>query len=148
MHLELKPIPGNCCSLHPDGSGWRFCFVRWKTARYTSEHLYAGPVRTHQLNVNLENYEPLTQTVEVRKGMIPELRLQLKKTQEADEETFEGFRRKAEAGDSFAMMKLGRLYLRKGTPADDVEGFKWLNRAYEVLLSATLKQALTSEIVI
>jgi TPR repeat protein len=27
-------------------------------------------------------------------------------------------------------MKLGRLYFKKGTPADDVEGFNWLNRAY------------------
>ena len=29
------------------------------------------------------------------------------------------------------MMKLGRLYLKKGTPNDDAEGFKWLNRAYD-----------------
>ena len=28
------------------------------------------------------------------------------------------------------MMKLGRLYLKKGTPKDDAEGFHWLNRAY------------------
>jgi TPR repeat protein len=28
------------------------------------------------------------------------------------------------------MMKLGRLYLKKGTPNDNAEGFRWLNRAY------------------
>jgi len=40
------------------------------------------------------------------------------------------FLRAAKLGDSEAMMKLGRLYLRKGTPADDAEGFRWLNKAY------------------
>jgi TPR repeat protein len=40
------------------------------------------------------------------------------------------FLRAAKLGDSYAMMKLGRLYLRKGTPADDAEGFRWLNEAY------------------
>jgi serine/threonine protein kinase/TPR repeat protein len=40
------------------------------------------------------------------------------------------FLRAAKFGDSYAMMKLGRLYLRKGTSADDAEGFRWLNQAY------------------
>ena len=40
------------------------------------------------------------------------------------------FLRAAKLGDSYAMMKLGRLYLRKGTAADDAEGFRWLNEAY------------------
>jgi TPR repeat protein len=40
------------------------------------------------------------------------------------------FLRAAKLGDSYAMMKLGRLYLRKGTGADDAEGFRWLNQAY------------------
>ena len=39
------------------------------------------------------------------------------------------FLRAAKFGDSYAMMKLGRLYLRKGTGADDAEGFRWLNEA-------------------
>jgi TPR repeat protein len=45
-------------------------------------------------------------------------------------EAFNLFLRAANSGDSYAMMKVGRLYLRKGTPADDEEGFKWLNQAY------------------
>jgi TPR repeat protein len=40
------------------------------------------------------------------------------------------FLRAAKLGDSYAMMKLGRLYLKKGTSADDAEGFRWLNEAY------------------
>jgi TPR repeat protein len=40
------------------------------------------------------------------------------------------FLRAAKLGDSYAMMKLGRLDLRKGTGADDAEGFRWLNQAY------------------
>jgi TPR repeat protein len=45
-------------------------------------------------------------------------------------EAFNLFLRAANSGDSYAMMKVGRLYLRKGTPSDDEEGFKWLNQAY------------------
>ena len=40
------------------------------------------------------------------------------------------FLRAANLGDSYAMMKLGRLCLRKGTEADDQEGFRWLEKAY------------------
>jgi TPR repeat protein len=40
------------------------------------------------------------------------------------------FLRAANLGDSYAMMRLGRLYTRKANPNDDQEGFKWLNRAY------------------
>ncbi len=45
-------------------------------------------------------------------------------------EAFSLFLRAANLGDSYAMMKVGRLYLRKGTAKDDDEGFSWLNRAY------------------
>ena len=41
------------------------------------------------------------------------------------------FLQAAKLGDSYAMMKVGRLYLRKGTPEDDVEGFRWLSQAYD-----------------
>src|SRR5271165_912085 len=37
----------------------------------------------------------------------------------------------AKLGDSYAMLKVGQYYLRKGTSNDDVEGFGWLNRAYD-----------------
>ena len=45
-------------------------------------------------------------------------------------EAFSLFLRAANLGDSYAMMKVGRLYLRKGTAKDDDEGFSWLDRAY------------------
>lgn len=40
------------------------------------------------------------------------------------------FLRAAKLGDSYAMMRVGRLYLRKGTQNDKEEGFRWLNQAY------------------
>jgi len=43
---------------------------------------------------------------------------------------FDWFLHAAKLGDSYAMMKVGKLYLRKGTGADDAEGFRWLNEAY------------------
>jgi TPR repeat protein len=45
-------------------------------------------------------------------------------------ETLHLFLSEAKLGDSYAMMQVGRLYLKRGTPDDDVEGFNWLNRAY------------------
>jgi serine/threonine protein kinase/TPR repeat protein len=49
---------------------------------------------------------------------------------ERTSEAFSLFLRAANLGDSYAMMKVGRFYLRKGTTKDDDEGFSWLNRAY------------------
>ena len=45
-------------------------------------------------------------------------------------EAFKLFQRAANQGDSYAMMKVGRFYLRKGTTNDDAEGFRWLNEAF------------------
>jgi serine/threonine protein kinase/TPR repeat protein len=46
-------------------------------------------------------------------------------------EAFNLFQRAANLGDSYAMMKLGRFYLRKGnTTKDEIEGFRWLNKAF------------------
>jgi serine/threonine protein kinase/TPR repeat protein len=45
-------------------------------------------------------------------------------------DAFNSFQRAANLGDSYAMMKLGRAYLRKGTTNDDAEGFRWLNQAF------------------
>ncbi|MBV8330666.1 MAG: PEGA domain-containing protein, partial [Verrucomicrobia bacterium] len=89
------------------------------------------PLGTHELTATLDNYETIKQNVEVRPGMIPEIHLQLKPIQEKGGEGFATLRPRAELGDPYAMMKLGRLYLKKGTPGDDVEGFKWLSRAYD-----------------
>src|SRR6202521_868206 len=62
--------------------------------------------------------------------MNPEIHLQLKPSQDAGREAFTLYLRDAQLGDSTAMTKLGLLYLKKGTPNDDAEGFNWLNRAY------------------
>ncbi len=46
-------------------------------------------------------------------------------------EAFNLFQRAANLGDSYAMMKVGRFYLRKGnTTKDEIEGFRWLNKAF------------------
>jgi TPR repeat protein len=177
------------------------------------------PFGTHQLTATLDNYQPIKQDIEVHRGMTPQIRLQLKPdpvsvllaetkkyeegtpqqltayvqlvqvstasgaanagqhTKELDRiierlrtrspaiskdefslsykesikkaanlnslpailwlaenekasEAFGLFLRAANLGDSYAMMKVGRFYLRKGTTKDDDEGFSWLNRAY------------------
>jgi serine/threonine protein kinase/TPR repeat protein len=33
--------------------------------------------------------------------------------------------------DSYAMMKVGRLYLKRRTPEDSVKGYEWIKRAYD-----------------
>jgi TPR repeat protein len=45
-------------------------------------------------------------------------------------EALDLFLSEAKLGDSYAMMQIGRIYLKKGTPEDDEKGFGWLNRAY------------------
>jgi TPR repeat protein/tRNA A-37 threonylcarbamoyl transferase component Bud32 len=49
---------------------------------------------------------------------------------EKESVAFTLFLRAARSGDSYAMMKIGRLYLKKGTPDGKQEGFRWLNQAY------------------
>ncbi len=62
--------------------------------------------------------------------MGPEIHLQLKPSQEQPGEAFQILLRDAQLGDATAMIKLGLLYLRRGTPDDDAAGFIWLDRAY------------------
>jgi serine/threonine protein kinase/TPR repeat protein len=45
-------------------------------------------------------------------------------------EAFNAFQHAASLGDSYAMMKLGRAYLRKASTNDEAEGFRWLNQAF------------------
>src|SRR6201987_4313827 len=45
-------------------------------------------------------------------------------------EAFNAYQRAANLGDSYAMMKLGRAYLRKASANDEAEGFRWLNQAF------------------
>src|SRR5271165_1878748 len=88
------------------------------------------PFGSHQISATLENYEPIKQDIDVRGGIPAEIQLQLLPIQETGLQTFQTLLRDAQLGDSIAMMKLGRPYLKKGTPNDDAEGFNWLNRAY------------------
>ena len=219
LRLELKPIEELAAlsiATEPAGASILLDGKPPQSPPNTFTHVPFGP---HQVTATLEDYEPVKRNIEVRKGMTPEVRLQLKadsiavlKNQikrntegspqqltayvrlvqllaasatpdageytnelvrileqlrtkvppigkneftilyeesvkeaasleivpamlwlaenETPSEAYRLFLRAAQLGDSYAMMKLGRLYLRKGTQADDEEGFRWLERAY------------------
>jgi serine/threonine protein kinase/TPR repeat protein len=130
VHLQLKQIPDLAALTVQTEPVGAIVLLDGKPPQQppnTFTHVLLGP---HQLSASLENYESIMQDIDIRAGMPPEIRLQLKPSQDAGRETFQVFLRDAQLGDSTAMMKLGRLYLKKGTPSDDVEGFQWLNRAY------------------
>jgi TPR repeat protein/predicted Ser/Thr protein kinase len=131
MHLQLKPIQEIAAlSIHSEPSGAEL-LLDGKPPQAPPNTFTHVPFGAHELIATLDNYETIKQEVEVRPGMIPEIHLQLKPIQEKGGEAFASLLPRADLGDSYAMMKLGRLYLKKGTPNDDVEGFKWLNRAYD-----------------
>jgi TPR repeat protein len=51
---------------------------------------------------------------------------------ENDREALQWFLRAVDLWkDSYAMMKVGRLYFKKRTPEDNEKGFQWLKRAYD-----------------
>ena len=214
IHLQLKPtqeIAALSILSDPPGATVLLDGKPPQTPPNTFTHV---PFGTHQVTASLDEYEPIKQEIQVRKGMAPELRLQLKPASPAallreikkydedspqylaayvrlaqfapgseeytrelgaaidrlrkratpitkDEfdfyykssvkdaanldilpailwlaenengnEALNLFLRATKQGDSYAMMKVGRLYLRKGTPSDDAEGFEWLNKAY------------------
>jgi len=219
LHLQLKPIDEIAAlsvATEPAGASILLDGKPPQSPPGTFTHV---PFGSHQVSATLKDYEPVKQNIEVRKGMPPELRLQLKpdsiavlKNQikknaegspqqvtayvrlvqllvasaapDAGEytnelvrileqlrtkvppigkneftvlyeqsvkdaasleivpamlwlaenanpsEAYGLFLRAANLGDSYAMMKLGRLCLRKGTEADDQEGFRWLAKAY------------------
>ena len=219
LHLQLKPIDEIAAlsvASEPAGASILLDGKPPQSPPGTFTHV---PFGSHQVSATLKDYEPVKQNIEVRKGMPPELRLQLKpdsiavlKNQikknaegspqqvtayvrlvqllvasaapDAGEytnelvrileqlrtkvppigkneftvlyeqsvkdaasleivpamlwlaenanpsEAYGLFLRAANLGDSYAMMKLGRLCLRKGTEADDQEGFRWLAKAY------------------
>src|SRR5262249_55070259 len=76
--LQLKPIQ-EIASLsvlsEPDGA---LIFLDGKPPQSPPGTFTHVPFGTHQVTATLEDYEPLKQNVEVRKGMAPQLRLQLK----------------------------------------------------------------------
>jgi serine/threonine protein kinase len=219
IHLQLRPsqeIAALLVQSDPPGASILLDGKSSQAPSNTFTHVSFG---THQLTATLENYVPLKQEIEVRPGMTPQIHLKLKldpvsaqllEAKKYDEgtpqqltayvqlvqlstasgaasagqhtkeleriierlrtkspaiskdefslsykesikkaanlnllpailwlaenekvsEAFNLFLRAANLGDSYAMMKVGRLYLRKGTEKDDNEGFSWLNRAY------------------
>jgi serine/threonine protein kinase len=128
VRLQLKPIqeiPALTIQTEPEGAS---ILLDGKAPELPPSIFTHVPFGSHELSVTLEGYEPIKQNLAIVARMDPEIRLQLKANPASD--TFEAYLRDAQRGDSSAMMKLGRLYFKKGTPADDVEGFNWLNRAY------------------
>jgi TPR repeat protein len=128
VRLQLKPIqeiPALTIQTEPAGAS---ILLDGKSPEVPPSIFTHVPFGSHELSVTLEGYEPIKQNLAIVAGMDPEIRLRLKASPAPD--TFETYLRDAQRGDSSAMMKLGRLYFKKGTPADDVEGFNWLNRAY------------------
>ena len=130
IHLELKQIQEIATltvqTEPPDAS----VLLDGKPPQVPPNTFTHVPLGTHQLSATLDNYESIRQDIQVRAGMNSEIQLQLKPSQDAGHEAFASFLRDAQLGDSTAMMKLGLLYLKKGTPNDDADGFNWLNRAY------------------
>jgi serine/threonine protein kinase/TPR repeat protein/arginase family enzyme len=130
VNLQLKPIQELAAltiKTEPSGALILLDGKPPESSLNVFNHVPFGP---HQLSVALENYEPIKQDIDVKAGMSPEIQLQLKPIQDAGRQTAEVLLRDAQLGDPNSMMKLGLFFLRKGTPNDDAEGFKWLSQAY------------------
>ena len=82
IRLQLKPIQ-EIASLsvrtEPAGASILLDGKPPQVPPNTFTHVPFGP---HRLSATLDNYEPVTQDIQVRKGMTPEVRLQLKPIQE------------------------------------------------------------------
>src|SRR5580704_4105191 len=131
IHLQLKPsqeIASLSVQSEPAGAA---ILLDGKPPQAPANTFTHVPFGTHQLTATLDDYEPIKQDIDVRAGIPAEIQLQLSPVQETGRQVFQTLLRDAQLGDSNAMMRLGRLYLKKGTPNDDVEGFNWLNRAYD-----------------
>src|SRR5208337_56892 len=128
LRLQLQPIlelPALTIRTDPSGASILLDDKPPQAPPNTFTHV---PFGTHQLSVTLGGYEPITQDIQVRAGMNPEVQLKLRPSQENASEAFKIFIRDAQLGDATAMMKVGLLYLRRGTSDDDTTGFNWLNR--------------------
>ena len=130
LHLHLKPVQEIAALTVQTEPAEASVLLDGKPPQVPPNIFTHVPVGTHQLSAALDNYDSIKQDIQVLAGMSPEIQLQLKPSQEVGHAAFALFLRDAQLGDSTAMMKLGLLYLKKGTPNDDVDGFNWLNRAY------------------
>ncbi|HET9374201.1 MAG TPA: serine/threonine-protein kinase, partial [Chthoniobacterales bacterium] len=82
IHLQLKSsqeIAALSVQSDPPGASILLDGNSPPAASNTFTHV---PFGTHQLTATLDNYEPIKQQIEVRRGMTPEIHLQLKSSQE------------------------------------------------------------------
>ena len=82
IRLQLKPIQEIAAlSIQTDPSGAAI-LLDGKPPQVPPNTFTHVPFGPHQLSATLDNYEPIKQDIQVRKGMNPEIRLQLKPIQE------------------------------------------------------------------
>ncbi len=82
IHLKLKQsqeIASLSVQTDPPGAS---ILLDGKPPQWPSNTFSHVPFGTHQLTATLNDYEPLNQDLEVRRGMAPEIHLQLKQSQE------------------------------------------------------------------
>ena len=82
IRLQLKPtqeIAALSVQSEPAGAA---ILLDGKPPQAPSNTFTHVPFGTHQLSATLDDYEPIKQDIEVRRGMTPQIRLQLKPTQE------------------------------------------------------------------
>ena len=82
IRLQLKPtqeIAALSVQTEPTGAS---ILLDGKPPQAPSNTFTHVPFGTHQLSATLDDYEPIKQDIEVRRGMTPQIRLQLKPTQE------------------------------------------------------------------
>jgi serine/threonine protein kinase/tetratricopeptide (TPR) repeat protein/chaperone required for assembly of F1-ATPase len=82
IHLQLKPtqeIAALSVQTEPAGAS---ILLDGKPPEAPSNTFTHVPFGTHQLTATLDDYEPIKQYIEVRRGMTPQIHLQLKPTQE------------------------------------------------------------------
>src|SRR5689334_22389875 len=82
IRLQLKPsqeIAALSVQSEPAGAAILLDGKRPQAPSNTFTHV---PFGTHQLSATLDDYEPVKQNIEVRRGMAPQIHLQLKPTQE------------------------------------------------------------------
>src|SRR5208283_3690214 len=82
ISLQLKPTQEIAAlSVHSEPAG-AAVLLDGKPPQAPSNTFTHIPFGTHQLTATLDDYEPIKQDVEVRRGMAPQIHLQLKPTQE------------------------------------------------------------------
>ena len=82
LHLQLKPVVELAAlSVATDPAGASI-LLDGKPPQAPANTFTHVPFGTHQLTATLDDYEPIKQDIQVRRGMTPQIHLQLKPTQE------------------------------------------------------------------